>query len=204
MTRNLLNEAERFLLQHWEDARLLEESMATVRTKYKELFQRVVDVVTEAHPELDVHVWYATQSWTNGAIGFGRTSWPGSDADVPSGLWIENLKLEILAAEHSEPPIATIYVAKRFGIDMRAARAAITAEMKRILGEGERESVRAATEEWDLLEFVAPSKNALLTALADGDGQQFVDLLRSPFDLMARFIPSLDNVFQGHMQAKKI
>jgi hypothetical protein len=39
MAKELLNEAERFLLERWGDARLLEESMEGVRTKYKEVFE---------------------------------------------------------------------------------------------------------------------------------------------------------------------
>ena len=41
MAKRLMNEAERFVLENWEEARRLEECMARIRTKYKELCQRV-------------------------------------------------------------------------------------------------------------------------------------------------------------------
>jgi hypothetical protein len=76
MAKELLNEAERFLVERWAEARLLEEAMEGVRTKYKERFQKVIDAVTAVHPELDANAVYLTQSWTDGFIGFGRKSWP--------------------------------------------------------------------------------------------------------------------------------
>src|SRR5713226_9027648 len=114
MSKELLNEAERFLLEHWGEARLLEESMEGVRTKYKEVFQRIIDAVTQGHPELDAYAVALTQSWTVGQIGFGRKSWPGGENNTPrwlsSGLWVLNVRLELLAAEDSEAPIAFIQV----------------------------------------------------------------------------------------------
>jgi hypothetical protein len=54
----------------------------------------------------------------------------------------------------------------------------------------------------NLLWFDAPSKKEILDALADGDGQRFVELLVSQFDFMARFIPALDQVLQGYAKSK--
>jgi hypothetical protein len=108
MPKELLNEAERFLLEHWGEARILEKSMEDVRTKYKEVFQRIIDAVAEAHPELDAQRSRVTQFWADGYIGFGRKSWP-SGANWHSGFWVENLRLEILAAEDTEPPYAYIW-----------------------------------------------------------------------------------------------
>jgi hypothetical protein len=44
--------------------------------------------------------------------------------------------------------------------------------------------------------MAGPSKVELLGALSDGDGQRFVELIASQFDLMARFVPVLDKVFR--------
>src|SRR5258708_958242 len=113
MPKELMNEAERFLVEHWGEARLLEESMEGVRTKYKEVFQRIIDAVTEGHPELNANAAYPTQFWGSGSIGFGRKSWPGGESSWPSGLWLWSLRLEVLAAEDSEPPSAPIWVPKK-------------------------------------------------------------------------------------------
>src|SRR5687768_5697959 len=106
MAKQLLNEAERYLLEHWADARLLEESMEGMRMKYKELFERVIEAVSEGHPELDAHRAAPTQFWGDGAIGFGRKCWPSGESNWPPGLWVESLRLELITAEDSEPPYA--------------------------------------------------------------------------------------------------
>jgi hypothetical protein len=56
MQKVLMNEAERFLINNWEDARVLEKSMADVREKYKGLLQQFIDFVKREHPELDCQV----------------------------------------------------------------------------------------------------------------------------------------------------
>ena len=53
MPKQLWNEAEQYLIGNWAGARLLEEAMEGVRNKYKEIFQRVIEAVTQSHPELD-------------------------------------------------------------------------------------------------------------------------------------------------------
>ena len=61
MAKELMNEAERFLLERWGEARLLEETMEGIRTKYKGVFQRIIDAVKDGHPELDTQRSYPTQ-----------------------------------------------------------------------------------------------------------------------------------------------
>src|SRR5205807_4148034 len=131
MATEILNEAERFLLKHWAESRLLEESMEGVRTKYKELFQRVIEAVTEAHPELDAYAVYVTQMWSKGSLGFGRKAWPAENQDWPPGFWIDHVRLEKLAADDTSPPMATIWIptktAKKTGIELSDARTSLVA-----------------------------------------------------------------------------
>jgi hypothetical protein len=204
MARNLLNEAEQYLLKHWEDARLLEESVESVRAKYVEICQRVVDAVKEQHPELDASAICLAQAWNTGEIGLGRTSWPMQDNKYPTGLWVYGLQLENLAAEDCEDPSGCIWVAKKkiTGFDFAAARAALMAAAQTMLSPQELRSVSQADTFDNLLWFDAPSKKEILNALIDGDGQRFVELFVSQFDFMARFIPAVDQVLQGYVTAK--
>jgi hypothetical protein len=197
MTKVLLNEAERFLLECWGDARLLEESMEGVRIKYKEVFERIIDAVTEAHPELDASAAYPTQFWGDGYVGFGRKSWPAGETKWPSGLWVENVRLEVLTADESELPFAYLWHSHKstFTLDIDAARVIVNTAAKDLLRPEE-----AGTEGADspnvLLYLPAPSKHEMIRALSDGDGQGFVKLFVSQFDLLARFVPVLDKVFR--------
>src|SRR5207302_148940 len=108
---------------HWVDSRLLEESMDGVRTKYKEVFQRIVVAVTEGHPELDANAAYPTQFWGEGQMGLGRKSWPGGESKWPSGFWVDNLRLEVLAAEDSGSPCGYIWVSHKSKCDLDFAAA---------------------------------------------------------------------------------
>jgi hypothetical protein len=204
MAKNLMNEAELYVIKHWEDAQLLEESMEDVRAKYKEVCQRVVDAVAELHPELDASVICLAQSRTSGEIALGRTSWPMQEKKYPTGLWLYGLRLENLAAEYSEDPIGGIWIAKKeiTGFDLAAARAAMIAAAQTILNPEEIKSISPADTYDNLLWFDAPSKKEILNALTDGDGQRLVELLVSQFDFMARFIPALDQVLQGYAKSK--
>jgi hypothetical protein len=198
MAKQLLNEADRYLREHWADARLLEKSMEDVRSKYKEVFERIAAAVSEVHPELDARRIAVTQFWGKGHIGFGRKSWPGGETSWPSGLWVDNLRLEVLAAEDSEPPYAHIWVPmnSKANIDYHAARAAVKNAAKDLLSpEVLQRTIGPESFEDVLFCLPAPSKRELLCALADGDGQGFVELFVSQFELMARFVPVLDKVF---------
>jgi hypothetical protein len=200
MPKELMNEAERFLLEHWGEARLLEESMEGVRTKYKELFQRIIDAVTEVHPELDANRALPTQHWGDGQIGFGRKSWPGDKHGNPSGLWLSGVRLEVLAAEDSDPPCGSIWVSKKSSLDFDAARVAVNAAAKEVLSPEELKGTESEESGDVLLWLPAPSKRQLRDALSDGDGQGFVKLFVSQFDMMARFVPVLDKVFREHLR----
>src|SRR6516162_5213089 len=190
MAKNLLNEAEQYLLKHWEEAALLEESMKSVRAKYEDICQRVVEAVTEQHAELDASVICLAQAWSSGDIALGRTSWPMKDKKYPTGLWLYGLRLENLAAEDSEDPSGGIWIAKKeiTGFDFAAARAEMMAAAQTMLSPEELQRVSPADTFDNLLWFDAPSKKEILDALTDGDGQRFVELLVSQFDFMARFI----------------
>jgi hypothetical protein len=198
MVKALMNDAERYLLKNWADARLLESAMEGVRTRYKEVFQRITEAVTDSHPEFDTHRFAVTQFWTDGCLGFGRKSWPGGESRWPSGLWLNGLRLEELAAEDSEPPCASIWFSNKSKseLDVDAARCALEAVAKELLAPEELKGVTSGEGKGDLLYFPSPSKAQLLDALSEGDGQGFVGIFVSQFDMMARFVSALDKVFR--------
>jgi len=201
MPKELLNEAERFLLSKWDEARMLEESMAEVRSKYKEVFQRIIDAVTETHPELNASAAHVTQFWHTGCIGFGRKSWPAGDENWHPGIWIWNLRLEMLSSEEEEQPIAEIWVsaksAKKCALDIPAAKAQLFDAAKSLLSPEELAGTETGDANDELLYFASPSKHELLGLLADGDGEKFVERFVTLFDLMARLVPALDKLFQS-------
>jgi hypothetical protein len=72
----------------------------------------------------------------------------------------------------------------------------VNAAAKNLLTPEELKSMKSPDSDDVLLYLSAPSKRQLLDALSDGDGQKFVNLFVSHFDLAARFVPVLDKVFR--------
>ncbi len=202
MPTELLNEAERFLIERWGEARLLGRihGRAFARnTGQGVLFERIFGAIADAHPALDTNAVYATQFWGSGYLGFGRKSWPAGDTRWPSGLWIENLRLEVLAAEDSfESPYGYFWFSNKSksDLDFDAAREAVTAAAKKLLSVEElKDTQRRQVPTWVLLGANFVKKSDLLRAFCEDDGQGFVELFVSQIELMARFVPVLDKVF---------
>ena len=135
--------------------------------------------------------------WGAGCIGFGRKSWPGGESDWPAGLWVWDLRLEVLAAEDSAPPSSSIWAPKKAksNLDVDAARVALNTAAKELLTPEQLKGTASGESGEHLLWLPAPSKRELLDALSDGDAQKFVVLFVSQIDLMALFVPVLDKLF---------
>ncbi len=204
MPKELMNEAERYLLEHWEDARLLEESMGRVRAKYKELIQRTIDAVVETHPELNASAVNLPRSGGSGSVGLGRKEWPCDDSKWPSGLRVWDIRIEELAAKEADPAviIAPLWISKKIKLDFDAARVIVNAAANELLTAEELKETEFADkgERESLIWLPGPTKRELHSAISEGDGQKFVDLMVSQFDMMARFVPALDQVFRDCMR----
>ena len=165
--------------------------------RYQEIGQRIVAAVTAAHPELDFPVVFLKQYWETGYIGFGKRSWPDGGGNAPSGLYVHNLRLELLTSDEEEPPIAYIWMPKSAKVDPALARTILQGIAETELAPDEYRALdfddiddRGET----CIYFPAPSREELLSALLEGDGQRFVDLIVNRFEGMARFIPALDKL----------
>jgi hypothetical protein len=194
MANDLLNEAERFLLGRWSEARSLEVSMESVRGKYRTLAERVVIAVRESHPELDAGGAYVTQFWGKGLICLGRRCWPQGEANWPPGFYIENLRLENLVDEESDVPTALVWIpakaSKQVGLDIVAARQRIDAEVKGLLDKDDASLIETSiTDRETLLRFAITSKADILNMLATGDGESLFECLVAQFQRLAQLLP---------------
>lgn len=192
--KSLFNEAELFLIDKWADARLLEDSMEEVRKKYQEIGQLILARVTATHPELDFTASYLTQFWDSGYMGFGKRIWPDGGPKAPTGFYVGNLRLELLASDEEEPPIVYVWVPKNANVDPMLTRSILKAAAEVHSSSEEYQQVSVEGTDEVCMYLPAPSRHDLRSALLDSTGQRFVDLIVKQFDGMARFIPALDKL----------
>jgi len=121
------NEAERYLIQNWPSARLMEKAMESIRKDYKGIFERVLEAVLQSGNEFDNPGVFVTQFWGSGYVFLNRTAWlRNKKIWPPPGFYIENLRLELLCDKDGPAPYASIWLpAKKTGVDPAEARKAI-------------------------------------------------------------------------------
>jgi len=197
-----LNEAERLLLNNWDEAYLLEQSMERVREKYNGLFGEITEAVTQSHPELDAKVAYITQRYTKGSIGLGRKHWPEGASRWPSGFWINGIRLEVLTDESESPPVASVWVPpkilKRLNLDPLALRERLLATAREVFSSDEFDRhIRSDGTGESLVYFNTLTKREVLDLVDADEGKGLVEAITSQFDMMTKLIPALDEIF-GH------
>ena len=206
MAKELFNEAELYLLRQWQSARLMEESMESIRGKYDSLFQKTMDAFRAKHEELNNPQVVVKQFWDTGYAGAGRKAWCSGNYNPNPGFYLYNLRLEILFDETKEAPYAYIWLgsAKKTDSDLAAARETIRFAASKLLTREELQ--RCKMDDIDMgcpLCYDLPeSRNDLLNMLTMGDGQQFADCMLAHLDVLAKFTPILDEVLLKGARAK--
>lgn len=199
MPTNVFNEAEAYLLQNWEQSCNVEKSMKEIRAKYVAICDKLIEAFKDTHEELD---WSENNAKSLGSISIGREKWQTNDNYASIG--VECIKLESLSNSKSEHPFIGIYLGESKKPAMNAeqirrlcskARTILTIDQLAQCGEEEPcddySDCGYAYQIW----YYLPDKADLLNMLLDGDGQRFVDCLMEHFEVFAKFIPVLDEVF---------
>ena len=186
------NEADRFLIERWVDARELETGMESLQKKYEGLLDQVIDALKKRE-------WWEAANFRTyvkglrGCLGFGRKSW-GGDPDDFVGLWFDDLKLDNLLIETEPLPVAYLWLRplKRTGADRDAVLGRISK-----MAEGPLKQLPRRIDDDHNFAFChrlsETRKEIAGTLLSDG-GQSFVEFLLSHFDRLALLIPAVDAV----------
>lgn len=205
MPKQAFNEPELYLIKNWSDAHLLEESMEAVRNKYGEIFGSVLDAVEKEHPELKSR---SVQVASYGGIaGIARETWPSMYSAWPSGLWIGNICLEGLVSDDSEAPEASVWIKppKDGGVDLQEAARKLEQGAVKVLGrkEAKRVSTKCTRSEAYLWYPLPEKRQDLLQMLVTDGAQRFIDCIFAHFDVLARFIPVMDEIFTGARRKRR-
>jgi hypothetical protein len=203
MMNKQFNEAELYLLKNWRDAALLEESMNAVRKEYANILDEVLKTVCEENegctPVNRINA-------ASGYVGITKKSWLSSDSRYPSGLWIDCIAVDILASEDEEAPDAAVWIEppRDSGLDLKEATNRFYKEAKQRLSKDELARVkpdddRTSAAVWY---YLPEPRHKLLEMLQTDEAREFKDCMIGHFELLSRFIPILDEIFQTSGQKR--
>lgn len=194
------NEAEEYLLDHWEIATGVEDSMEMVRNKYQVLCERIAEQVKESHKELEndrVEVDRSSGTLKSGGMVLGRQSWP-SYGKEPTGFWVVNLRLEFLVNAEEEEPIVGFWLIWNDKADdefyENAATAIRNAAKKQLSSDKMKAWEFGDNEDTPLVGRRIASKQELLNMLSKGDSKRFVDTIVEQLEELAVLIPEIDGI----------
>jgi hypothetical protein len=198
MIKRGFNDAERFLLKSWGAASQLEESMVSVRDKYQQLCEQIVEDFRHRHVELDasrVRVTHRSADW--GYLWVSKKTWP-KDNKSPVGIWVEYIRLEYLADDDEPPPLASLWIEpiKKL-LPLEQANAAIMKAAKKLLPPSVMESAVKNSAEGYALGFEFCDKQELLASLVDPERKQFAKRVNEQLDLLAKLAPAVDALLES-------
>jgi hypothetical protein len=191
-----LNEADRYLLEHWEQSLEFEQGMNDVRTKYDQVFQAVID-------ELKEKEWwkegafrsYASQLY--GCIGFGKKVWLSTDHkwEWPS-LWLDDLDLEYILVDTETTPCVYVWLggSKNQGPSPEVFKEKLLKAAAPQIGKLPPRLQKYESGKTILCWPLSGEKAALKQMLLKGETEALIEALVNELDRLAPFIQPIDSV----------
>lgn len=182
--------------------------MEATRTKYAQLFEKVVKQVQEEHTDLDCQAIHVTND-EGFNVGLGKSTWPSKRRTWPSGLWIGCLRLEDLVAEDGESPGGLIWfdAPNEAGLDIKEAARRFQEAAPKILTKEELARTDLEEPEGEGYAHVCygfpQSRQEVLDLLLKDDAKEFVKCMVGHFETLAKFIPVIDDIFRTGKRKRK-
>jgi len=206
MTKNQFSKPEQFLIKNWADVLQLRQSTDSISDTYDAICGEVVAAVREKMPELNHSRVFDEFRESGRQIALGRKRWPSKWTGWLSGFYISDIGLESLSSESEDPPTASIWLIppSGSGLDHAQARNRIRREAKQRLRP---EQLKACCEDEDpctCLCFSLPERrDRLLEMLLNDRTQDYVDCMVSHFEVLAKFIPVVDELLLSPTKSKR-
>lgn len=191
MQKQRFNEVEKYIISHFEEVVLLEDSLGSTRNKYRELLQQAQN----GYPELDLIDDYFKANWATGSLVFSRKVWPRNSKD-PGGLWIDNLRLEYLTSKSEDAPEAYVYAKpwRKSGVDVVSLKAKLWEQLPSILTREERKKCLNYEDDEDfLVGWPVAKKQEVLGWLMQDQSDRLVERIQDQVSLFTRFLPILNS-----------
>lgn len=194
------NEPDLFLLRQWQDARLLEDAMETVREKYVDIFRTALEEFQKNHAGLNYPVDKYVRTY--GSAGVGKESWLSKR--WPSGFWIDNVRLEDLTSPEKSTPSKSVCI-NDSQVDPLEAEKTLRKSAEKILSKEELARVEftsTATKAW-LSCSLEQSPAELFERLVQDDARDFVSCMIDHFEWLARFTPAVDEIVTSGKRGRR-
>ena len=186
---NTSDEAKKYIFANWRRACQVEETLKEIRG----IVPRVVKLIQYKHRELDhaTPISSFDDSEWSGYIGVRRNEWYSIFGEAP-WIYIYNLRPDYLLNESCPAPRAGIYAGKK---PRQTELEQIRRRVGELLTKDELDRCQPPTDHYVLNYKLPEDRRDLVGMLLEGDGQRFVDCLVGHFEVFAKLIPTLNEVF---------
>ncbi|MCE9546667.1 MAG: hypothetical protein K8T25_14400 [Planctomycetia bacterium] len=193
------NQPERFLLEQWSDAQLVENAVKQIRIKYKSKLDQVLEELEKQYPNLN-HSKRRVASYYGG-VAIGKATWPKGGNNWPTGFYVEDLRLENLTSAQSGSPHKWVWIfcneAHRVKSDLKKTAATLL---------GKEEAVR-----WEFwsdksgggIGCPIESREEILRLLMEDESQGFVDCIVAHFNTLVKFTSIVDAIVTTAKRGRK-
>ncbi len=193
------NEAERYLIQNWGNASLLESAMEQVRMRYTALFEDVFKRFQQSHAEFSNADTRYLRNY--GDVGVGKPVW--FTETWTSGFWLDSLRLETLISPEACPG-KSISINNR-GVNPEEAARRLSLEATKILGD--KESRKGVTSVGKVKAYIwfplDQSRETLLDLIAKADSNAFVKCMVEQLESLVRFAPIVDEILSSGKRKRR-
>ena len=197
MTVQPFSDPELYLLNKWEDAMLLENSMNAVRDKYEQILATVLDRVEQQHRELDCRTMHLSYK-EDPSVSISKKAWSSMYPNWPSGFWIGCIGLNNLASEDENEPYASVYFnpSKSAVFDSQEIVRRLRDFAETILTREQMSRLRDDANKGDAsIYYLLPEpRRKLLEMLLNNKSAEYIDCIEDHLKTLARFIPVMDEI----------
>ena len=184
MATTQFNEAERYLLENWQEVADMRKCIYEMEIKQNQRLENIAKRAIDSLPGgLDDWLCYGKRN--THSILVRRKDWIGKW----TGLWVENLSLEDLLYERSKESWASVHFSG-FDDDVLAKcmkTAGLYAKKHDLWKLGQ------FREEKDSIWYPLPkTREELMRMLMDGKSEPFDECIMKHFELLAKLIPAVD------------
>ena len=200
MAKQTFNEAELFLIQNWDEAQALADTMAKARKKNQELLEKIVEaVLVEYQKDFDFGGIKTGGEYC--CLTFSRKGWP-RDGNRPAGLYLDFLGLDSLASkEVAEIPEAYVYMGparKKTGLDVASAKQKLWQELPKWLTPEEQQPCLKYEDNRDaFVGWYFSSKQEILGWITAGDEQKLKECIQDQVAIFVKLLPVLNDLLRS-------